>query len=128
MRLMDWNIEWMNNWFIGNGQVQWHNFHTGIANVRALADRVAGVITAIDPDVLTLQEGPSDPREMDLFITNCLSDVNGQPLYDIFGGLDGGAQKVYTLIKCGGGLTNIRLAVDRDRFPSNHRPIIVDIN
>ena len=112
MRLMDWNIEWMNNWFVGNGQVAWHNYNSGIANVRALAGRVANVITAVDPDVLTIQEGPSDPREMELFIADCLSGADGQPLFDAFGGLDGGSQKVYTLVKRGGELRNARLAGD----------------
>lgn len=117
MRLMNWNIEWMNNWFVGNGQVAWRNTHTGIADVQALADRVANVITAVDPDVLTIQEGPSDPREMELFITDCLSAPNGQPLYDAFGGLDGGAQKLYTLVKRGGQFINPRLASDA---PTDH--------
>lgn len=111
MRLMDWNIEWMNNWFVGNGLVAWRQSHSGIADVTALAQRVANVITSIDPDVLTLQEGPSDPREMDLFMGDFLSDANGQ-LFHAFGGLDGGAQKVYTLVKRGGALMNARLAGD----------------
>ena len=110
MQLMDWNIEWMNNWFLGNGQVAWRQSHSGITNVADLAQRVVNVITAIDPDVLTLQEGPSDPREMDLFINDFLSDSNGQPLFDPFGGIDGGAQKIYTLVKRGGAFQNARLA------------------
>ncbi len=112
MRLMDWNIEWMNNWFVGNGQVAWRQQHSGIASVAGLARRVANVITAIDPDVLTLQEGPSDPREMDLFVNGFLSDASGQPLFDAFGELDGGAQKIYALVKRGGALMNARLASD----------------
>lgn len=112
MRIVDWNIEWMNNWFVGNNQVAWRNAHTGIANVAALAQRVARVITTLDPDVLTLQEGPSDLREMNLFIADFLADAQGQPLYDQFGGVDGGAQKTYILVKRGGRLQNARLATD----------------
>ena len=112
MKLMDWNIEWMNNWFVGNGQVALRSSHSGIADVRALAQRVVNVITAIDPDVLTLQEGPSDPREMALFVNDFLPDTNGQPLFDAFGGLDGRAQKVYTLVKRAGEFRNARLATD----------------
>lgn len=111
MRLMDWNIEWMNNWFVGGGQVAWRQSHTGIADVRALAQRVANVITAVDPDVLTLQEGPSDTEEMSLFLGDFLSDATG-PLYSAFGGLDGGAQKIYTLVKRNGTVSNPRLAAD----------------
>ncbi len=112
MRLMTWNIEWMNNWFVGGGQVAWRGFHSGIANVNALARRVANVITAIDPDVLTIQEGPSDPREMNLFMTDFLTDAGGQPVFDMFGGLDGRAQKVYALVKRGGNFRNARITSD----------------
>lgn len=112
MRLMDWNIEWMNKWFVGYGQVAWRVSHSGINDVAALAQRVANVITAIDPDVLTLQEGPSDPREMNLFINGFLTDNNGQPMFDVLYGIDGGAQKIYTLIKGGGLFQNARLVSD----------------
>ena len=60
------------NWFVGGGQFDWRPSHTGIASVQALAQRVANVITAVDPDVLTIQEGPSDPREMELFVGTSL--------------------------------------------------------
>ncbi|MEE9189258.1 MAG: endonuclease [Candidatus Neomarinimicrobiota bacterium] len=112
MQFMDWNIEWMNKWFVGGGQVAWRQSHSGIANVADLAQRVANVITAIDPDVLTLQEGPSDPNEMGLFINDFLLGSNGQPLFDQLGGIDGSAQKIYTLIKRGGLFQNARLASD----------------
>jgi len=140
---------------VGNGQVAWRQSHSGIDNVAALAQRVANVITSIDPDVLTLQEGPSDPREMDLFVNDFLSDANGQVLFDEFGGLDGGAQKVYTLgivtsqssvceltasfdyhyansriahVEYDAQEDASRPADDRDRLPSDHRPIVVEIN
>ena len=37
---MNWNIEWMNNWFVGNGRVEWRQSHTGIVDVQALAQRI----------------------------------------------------------------------------------------
>jgi hypothetical protein len=37
MRVVDWNIEWMNNWFVGGNQVAWRSTHDGISNVQALA-------------------------------------------------------------------------------------------
>jgi len=107
MKLMDWNIESMNNWFVGGGQVGWRDSHHGIASVSELVQRVANVIKSVDPDVLTLQEGPSDPREMALFINDFLLDANGHPLFDAFGGLDGGAQKVYTFVKKQGAFRKI---------------------
>ena len=112
MRLMDWNIEWMNNWFVGNRRLAWRESHRGIADIEALAERVADVITSVDPDVLTIQEGPSDPREMNLFVDDFLSDANGQPRFEVLGGLDGRAQKNYTLAKLGGAFSNLRLASD----------------
>ena len=62
MRLLNWNIEWMNNWFVGGSQVSFRQSAPshGITDVHDLAGRVAQVINTIDPDVLTIQEGPSD--------------------------------------------------------------------
>ena len=45
MRIVSWNIEWMNNWFVGGSQVAFRQSHTGIPNVADLATRVATVIT-----------------------------------------------------------------------------------
>ena len=112
MRIMNWNIEWMNNWFVGGSQVDWRQSYNGINSVASLAQRVANVITTIDPDVITIQEGPSDPREMALFVGDFLSDQNNQPLYDVFGGIDGGAQKIYALVKIDGDYRNPSLSTD----------------
>ena len=112
MRLMNWNIEWMNNWFVGNGRVEWRQSHRGIEDVRTLAQRVANVILTIDPDVLTIQEGPSDFREMELFVNDFLVNQDGQRIFELFGGLDGGAQKIYALVKNGGRYQNPRLVDD----------------
>jgi len=112
MRIVNWNIEWMNNWFVGNGLVDWRNSRTGIASVAALAQRVANAILALDPDLVTIQEGPSDFREMELFVNGYLTNEGGDPLYQIFGGLDGGAQKIYALVKQDGALTDVQLAGD----------------
>jgi len=76
MRILNWNIEWMNNWFEGNRKVAFKNAHTHgdgkIDDVDGLCTRVASVITNLNPDVLTVQEGPSDHREMALFVKNYL--------------------------------------------------------
>ena len=59
MRLVNWNIEWMNDWFvpIREGGPAWRadNPGRGIADVRGLADRAAGVIRNLAPDVLAIQ-------------------------------------------------------------------------
>ncbi len=115
MRLLDWNIEWMNNWFVGGGAVAFRQNHpsTGIVSVDDLCKRVAGVVKNINPDVLTVQEGPSDIREMELFVRTYLLDAQGNDLFDIFGGIDGGSQKVYILVKKGGKFSNPVLAEDQ---------------
>lgn len=112
MRLMTWNIEWMNKWFVGGGTVAWKPDGGTIKEVKKLAERVAKVIQAVDPDVLTVQEGPSDRQEMALFVSDCLKNADGKPAFDILGGLDGGAQKPYILVKRGGAMTNPTLASD----------------
>ena len=114
MRIMNWNIEWMNNWFVGYGELEFKKDHpsSGITNIDKLCTRVANVIKSLDPDVLTIQEGPSDIREMKLFVDNYLTDAEGDILFDVFGGIDGGAQKLYTLIKIKGKYKNYRIASD----------------
>jgi endonuclease/exonuclease/phosphatase family metal-dependent hydrolase len=114
MRIVNWNIEWMNDWFVGGGSVAFRedNLRRGITDVDDLCRRVASVVNAMDPDVLTLEEGPSDIREMQLFVDAYLSDPQGGARFDIFGGLDGGAQKLYALVKIGGEFTDPSIPTD----------------
>ena len=115
MRIVNWNIEWMNNWFVGKGEIAFrtHNPGQGITDVADLCRRVAGVVNRLDPDVLTIEEGPSDKREMELFSKTYLVDENGNSLFDVFGGIDKKplSQKNYTLVKRGG-LKNPEIAAD----------------
>jgi len=113
MRLVNFNIEWMNDWFVGGNKIAFrqNNPAKGIDNVDDLAKRVAGLILAADPDVLTVEEGPSDKREMELFFSTYLSN-DGAALYDVFGGIDGSAQKIYALVKKNGALKNCSPAAD----------------
>ncbi len=110
MRLVNWNIEWMNNWFVGGGQVDWvaNRASSGITDTQALAARVAQVITDLQPDVVAVEEGPSDIREMQLFVDDHLGGN-----YDVLGGLDGGAQKAYVLAHHGGEYQGPVLASDQ---------------
>jgi hypothetical protein len=80
--------------------------------VADLCRRVAEVVKKLDPDVLTIEEGPSDIREMELFASTYLVDGNGNLLFDIFGGIDGRSQKIYTLVKKGGALINPEIPAD----------------
>ena len=70
MRLMNWNIEHMNSWWEGGNTdpAVMHQsfggnvFSPPITDVPALAERVGKVINAVDPDVMTIQEGPGMPE------------------------------------------------------------------
>jgi hypothetical protein len=114
VRIVNWNIEWMNDWFVGGGSVAFRqdNPRRGITDVADLCRRVASVINNVNPDVLTIEEGPSDIREMELFVETYLIDRQGNRLFDIFGGIDGGAQKIYTLVKKGGEFRNPIIPAD----------------
>ena len=128
MRIVNWNIEWMNDWFVGGGSVAFRqdNPRRGITDVVALCTRVASVVKGLDPDVLTIQEGPSDIREMILFVDTFLADNLGESLFDIFIGMDGGAQKIYAFVKKGGEFTNPVLPTD-DLTLDLQDPFEVDI-
>ncbi|GAB4568256.1 MAG: endonuclease/exonuclease/phosphatase family protein [Anaerolineae bacterium] len=119
MKIATWNIEWMNNWFVGHGQVAFRERYEprgrpddAIDDVDDLCTRVAQVIRALDADVLCIQEGPSDIREMQLFVSTYLADAFGQSEYDVWGGIDGGAQKIYILTRRDGALQDPHEPVD----------------
>lgn len=111
MKIMNWNIEWMNNWFSGNDNPQWGSNSLDEADAQICAGKAAAVIQSVDPDLLCIQEGPSATAEMDLFLRDHLSDANG-PLYDAIIGADGGAQKLYALRKKGGAFDGMDIATD----------------
>jgi len=111
MKIMNWNIEWMNNWFSGNHDPQWGSGSLSAGEAHVVAARVANVIRDVDPDVLCVQEGPSAMPEMQLFIEAHLSD-NGVPRYEALIGKAGGAQKLYVLTKVGGAVAAIDHATD----------------
>lgn len=109
----------MNDWFVGGSQVVFRQNHPGkgIDNVDNLARRVAALILQVAPDVLTVEEGPSDIKEMELFVATYLAGSN-KPLYDVFGGLDGQSQKIYILVKKEGALKNSQLSADQNSLKS----------
>ena len=92
MRIMNWNIEHMNSWweagradpptmrttFGGN------NFSPPITDVPALAERVGNVINAVNPDLVTIQEGAGMP-EMRAFFSQFV-DADWQILRGSGGG------------------------------------------
>ncbi len=118
MKILNWNIEWMNDWFSGNRNPVWGS-KLGPTDpgdltpdeAREVAGRAAGVIRDIDPDLICLQEGPSATQEMQLFLDDFLSE-GGQALYEPLIGHDGGAQKLYVLRKLGGQVAAMDYATD----------------
>lgn len=111
MKVMNWNIEWMNNWFSGNHEPRWGSGSLSAEEAQRVAEKVARVIRRTSPDILSVQEGPSAAQEMQLFLDDHLSD-GGAPLYEALIGKAGGAQKLYVLRKLGGAAEIIDHATD----------------
>lgn len=109
MKLLNWNIEWMNRWFTGNAAPSWGSRSLSAEDARYVAAKVARVIDSIAPDVLTLQEGPSALAEMDLFLQEFLSNA-----YEPLIAADGGAQKMYAMRRIGGKAEAIDYATDAE--------------
>ena len=116
MKLVNWNIEWMNNWFEGYGKVKFRQDYPekGLTDINELCMRVASVIKQLDPDVLTVEEGPSDIREMELFVDKYLKKDNSNSLFYIFGGFGKrDQQRNYALVKKTGKFRNPNVSVDK---------------
>lgn len=75
MIVMNWNIEHMNSWWEGGTAdpptmrqtFAGTNFSPAVTDVPALAARVGQVISDVDPDIVTIQEGPGLPEINDFF-------------------------------------------------------------
>ena len=99
LRVGNWNVEWMNRWFTSDrSEAEWKASGdiSGVSDIDDLARRVAGVIEAMAPDVLTIQEGPSRREELALFVDGPLGGR-----YEIVGPAGSGQQKLYALIRKG---------------------------
>ena len=103
LKVCSFNCEWMNDWFAsGSGPAAFRPTFTKdghTSNTDATCKRTAAVISAIDPDVLAVQEGPSRQEELELFIATYLQDGGGAPRYQCYLGDTGAAQKVGLLFK-----------------------------
>ncbi|MEM9217318.1 MAG: hypothetical protein AAGD25_23645 [Cyanobacteria bacterium P01_F01_bin.150] len=72
---MNWNIEHMNSWWQGGNadppvmreSFSGSNFSPAVGDIPGLAQRVGNVISAVDPDVVTIQEGAGIPEMKDFF-------------------------------------------------------------
>lgn len=122
MKVVTWNIEWMNRWFKGNSSPEWGSkriqddgrevgaFTSDEAKIQA--QKAANVIKAMNADIVCIQEGPSSKEEMELFVNDFLKNDSNDPLFDFLPATDGGSQKLYCLRRVGGDCVTIDFAND----------------
>jgi len=80
------------------------------ATDREACERLSNVIKDINPDIATIVEGPGKIDQMEKFNKDFLNNE-----YQVIGGLDGGNQRVYCLVRASGPLNmtaTIPLAAD----------------
>jgi len=77
MKLLLWNMEWMNDLFDQDGNFQPDDHppsHHRQTTVRTRRDHLSGVIDELDPDIVVVVEGPNREKELKLFFD---ADVQG---------------------------------------------------
>ena len=105
MRIVDWNIEHMNSWFLPNTNPNSPSLRKSFAgstfaggkigNVRGLARRAAMVLRVLDPDLICIQEGAGE-EEVALFLDQFLPIGSGKT-WTVLG--SGGAQKLIVAVR-----------------------------
>lgn len=118
MRVVDWNIEHMNSWFVPNDDPSSPALRTSfpgggfgggrIDDVRTLARRAANVLSDLDPDVICIQEGAGED-EVALFLNQFLPIPGGT--WTVLGGA-GGAQKLIVAARTDRDVDSIAIAND----------------
>jgi endonuclease/exonuclease/phosphatase family metal-dependent hydrolase len=102
LKITSLNAEWMNDWFTPDADpVDFRTTFTrdGEQNRTDItAGRLADLIRSVDPDILAMQEAPSRPAELALFLDRYLNDA-GTRRYEFIMGDTGGAQKLALLYK-----------------------------
>jgi endonuclease/exonuclease/phosphatase family metal-dependent hydrolase len=99
LRVVSANLEWMNRWFTADPDpVAWRQPYQSEdewLDPQEAAQRAARMLHAIDGDVIAIQEGPSRPAELQLFVADHL------PGYQSFLSASGGQQKLGVLVRNG---------------------------
>ena len=119
LRVVDWNIEHMNSWFVPNNDPGSPALRTSfpgggfgggrIEDVPGLAQRAANVLSSLDPDVICIQEGAGE-GEVALFLDRFLPIPNGGR-WTVLGGA-GGAQKLIVAVRTDRNVTSAAIADD----------------
>src|SRR5687768_4205586 len=102
IKVATFNIEWMNDWFTADSVAPAFRATFSkdghVNNTDTTASRVADLIRDIDPDIIGIQEGPSRPGELALFVEKYLS-TGGVPDYGFILNDSGSSQKQGVLFK-----------------------------
>ena len=122
MRIVDWNIEHMNSWFVPGTDpnspslrrsykpARGSSYHGGeIADVPALAQRAADVLKELDPDLVCIQEGASED-EVSLFLDEHLA-LKGSARWKVIGG-DGAPQQLVVAARLDRGVVTAMAEAD----------------
>lgn len=97
LRIATYNIEWMNNLFV-KGEAKLRTTPAkGMGrfpiNPRGVAERIAGVIAALDAHIIGVQEGPSRLDQMQFFADAFLDGRYRAS------GIESGSQSIYALVR-----------------------------
>jgi endonuclease/exonuclease/phosphatase family metal-dependent hydrolase len=115
------NGEWMNDWFTPDADpVDFKSQFSRdgeVGDTDEAASRLAGLIEAINVDVVALVEAPSRPAELALFVDRYLT-ANGAPTYQFLLGDSGGSQKLALLFK--------PQAASFELIPSTDLPLLLE--
>lgn len=102
LRFVQWNVEWMDYFFdASSGELLPHNQGAEISDTTSLCCRIAQVIEQLAPDVIAIEEGPSNIERMQLFVRTFLGDK-----YAVLGGLENLTQQLYLLVRRDGPVKN----------------------
>lgn len=116
MRMVSWNIEWMNKWFVGGGDVAWRDSHVRSESQyrHAVVDRVPDdhFWTAVFDDFV--DEIPDRHVLLD-------HDMVSPSLADRLGDAE------IAHVAWANALDPTRPDSARDHAPSDHRPVVADL-
>lgn len=102
LRITNLNCEWMNDWFTRDSEavdfVPSFTRDNHVSDTHEVAGRLSSLILEINPDILAIEEAPSRPAELELFINTYLSE-NGSPRYHYLLSDSGRSQKIGLLFK-----------------------------